>query len=299
MLENYQEKDGVRVPEVLVPFMGGITFLPFVRDSRISAPVAAPTASAPAKAPAPAPAKAPAPAPAKAPAKAPAPAAAASTPAAAPTPAPASTPAAAVSTGNPAVDELTAKVTAKGEEIRALKASKASKEVLAPHIAELTALKTALAAAGGGGAPVAPAPDAKKAAKSDKAAPAPAAVPAKTEAKKAPAPAAAPSTAKPAAAPQAIPVAAPVSVWAPGAVKGSAGSIDCAKLESWLKVYSYVGGHMPSIDDVRAIESLAGAADPLSITAWAGRAGLSATPATARWTRFMSKISPAERATWK
>lgn len=33
LLENYQEADGVRVPEVLVPFMGGITFMPFVRDS--------------------------------------------------------------------------------------------------------------------------------------------------------------------------------------------------------------------------------------------------------------------------
>jgi len=33
LLETYQEADGVRIPEVLVPFMGGITFLPFVRDS--------------------------------------------------------------------------------------------------------------------------------------------------------------------------------------------------------------------------------------------------------------------------
>ena len=31
LLENYQEEDGVRVPEVLVPFMGGIDFLPFER----------------------------------------------------------------------------------------------------------------------------------------------------------------------------------------------------------------------------------------------------------------------------
>ena len=34
LLENYQEADGVRIPDVLVPFMGGITFMPFVRDSR-------------------------------------------------------------------------------------------------------------------------------------------------------------------------------------------------------------------------------------------------------------------------
>jgi seryl-tRNA synthetase len=30
-LENYQEENGVRVPEVLVPYMGGIDFLPFER----------------------------------------------------------------------------------------------------------------------------------------------------------------------------------------------------------------------------------------------------------------------------
>lgn len=31
LLENYQEENGVRVPEVLVPFMGGIDFMPFER----------------------------------------------------------------------------------------------------------------------------------------------------------------------------------------------------------------------------------------------------------------------------
>ncbi len=31
LLENYQTEDGVKVPEVLVPFMGGIDFLPFKR----------------------------------------------------------------------------------------------------------------------------------------------------------------------------------------------------------------------------------------------------------------------------
>jgi hypothetical protein len=37
LLENYQEADGVRIPEVLVPFMGGMTFLPFVRESKLEA----------------------------------------------------------------------------------------------------------------------------------------------------------------------------------------------------------------------------------------------------------------------
>jgi len=31
LLENYQTEDGVKVPEVLVPYMGGLDFLPFVR----------------------------------------------------------------------------------------------------------------------------------------------------------------------------------------------------------------------------------------------------------------------------
>lgn len=34
LLETYQEADGVRVPEALVPYMGGATFLPFVRELR-------------------------------------------------------------------------------------------------------------------------------------------------------------------------------------------------------------------------------------------------------------------------
>jgi len=33
ILENHQTEDGVKVPEVLVPFMGGIDFLPFVRKA--------------------------------------------------------------------------------------------------------------------------------------------------------------------------------------------------------------------------------------------------------------------------
>lgn len=56
LLENYQESDGVRIPEVLVPFMGGMTFLPFVRDSKLEAATPIPatvkkTETAPAAAP--------------------------------------------------------------------------------------------------------------------------------------------------------------------------------------------------------------------------------------------------------
>ncbi|RHY03129.1 hypothetical protein DYB26_010266 [Aphanomyces astaci] len=34
ILENFQTPEGVRVPEVLVPFMGGVTFLPFVNEPK-------------------------------------------------------------------------------------------------------------------------------------------------------------------------------------------------------------------------------------------------------------------------
>lgn len=45
---------GVRIPEVLVPFMGGLTFLPFVRDSKLEEGSKIPPAvkKAPAAAPA-------------------------------------------------------------------------------------------------------------------------------------------------------------------------------------------------------------------------------------------------------
>mmetsp|Transcript_10539 Transcript_10539/g.18112 ORF Transcript_10539/g.18112 Transcript_10539/m.18112 type:complete len:471 (-) Transcript_10539:92-1504(-) len=39
ILENYQTEDGVHVPEVLQPYMGGKTFFPFVRDAPVLPPV--------------------------------------------------------------------------------------------------------------------------------------------------------------------------------------------------------------------------------------------------------------------
>ena len=35
ILENYQTSEGVKVPDVLVPYMGGRTFLPFIREKPI------------------------------------------------------------------------------------------------------------------------------------------------------------------------------------------------------------------------------------------------------------------------
>ncbi|KAG7389775.1 Cytosolic seryl-tRNA synthetase [Phytophthora pseudosyringae] len=36
ILENCQDENGVKVPEVLVPFMGGVTYLPFTRDVKVN-----------------------------------------------------------------------------------------------------------------------------------------------------------------------------------------------------------------------------------------------------------------------
>ncbi len=38
LLETHQERNGVHIPDVLVPFMGGITFLPFVRHAKNHVP---------------------------------------------------------------------------------------------------------------------------------------------------------------------------------------------------------------------------------------------------------------------
>ena len=93
------------MPDVLVPFMGGITFLPFVRDSK-----GAPTV------PKPPPSK---------PAGASTPAAATSAP---PPPRPSDAPAAvaAAPASGPEAD-LAAQITAKGDEVRALKTAKVMK----------------------------------------------------------------------------------------------------------------------------------------------------------------------------
>lgn len=135
LLETYQEADGVRVPEVLVPFMGGITFLPFIRDSRPpekgSAPAAAPAAKEAPKQPketkeAPKEPKEPKPAAEKKEKAAPAPAAAAPAAPAAAAPLPTPAPAAAAKEDKskpPAVPVLAPKYTTPAPAVRTAAAS--------------------------------------------------------------------------------------------------------------------------------------------------------------------------------
>ena len=127
----------MHIPEVLVPFMGGITFLPFVRDSKLAPtnvekPLTTATTTAagatekkseekktdkPAAV-----ALTPAPAPASAPASADAVKAEPST--STPTPAPAAAAAAVTEPLSPEAQAVADKIAATGEEIRKLKATK-------------------------------------------------------------------------------------------------------------------------------------------------------------------------------
>jgi len=118
ILENFQTPEGVRVPEVLVPFMGGLTFLPFVREGRKDAA----TAKAADKK---------------------------TKEVAAPAKGTAAAAAAAAGKGQPAAaggvlseaEKLGEAIAAKGEEIRQLKAKKADKATIQPAVDALLALK--------------------------------------------------------------------------------------------------------------------------------------------------------------
>lgn len=217
LLETYQEANGVRVPDVLVPYMGGITFLPFIRDSRTGAGVPAVSAK-----PTPAPVAA-----------APAPAAAA----------PAAEAAAVQLT--PEGEEIRKAVEGKAAEIRDKKAAKAGKEEIQELVNQLLALKTQFSEKTGYnfGPPMTPVGAAQAAPAKAAAAPAPAAVP-KAEA--------APAVPKPppASVTEAVPrrtrisLPTPTSVWKQEVV-------DLVRLEEQLKTHSFVVGFQPSAEDIR------------------------------------------------
>ena len=126
LLENFQEEDGVRIPEVLRPYMDGMDFLPFVRGPRPEGKGEKSSKAA--------------------------------VPKSAPTPVP---PAPATST-DPKVLDLEAQVAAKGDEVRKAKAEKQPKEAVMALVDELKALKVALADAGGAALPEPPKKDKKK-----------------------------------------------------------------------------------------------------------------------------------------
>jgi hypothetical protein len=220
LLENYQQHDGVRIPEVLVPFMGGITFLPFVRelkgklrdDKKAAAPVLKVVIKTEEK-----------------------PTATKSIAASTPTPVSASS-------GNAEVDELVIKIVDAGNSVRDLKATKASKEQVQAAVADLLALKVAYKALTGteyGGAEAKPAKSEEKVAVKAK------------EVKK-------PAEVTPTVPiPETTPAPAPRSGSAPTTVwKTENKEVDLLKLDAKLATLSYIAGYSPSAQDSAVFAAL-------------------------------------------
>ena len=187
------------------------------------------------------------------------------TPAAQKTSAPqkaAATPAAKVETG-PGAD-VAAAIVAAGDKVRDLKAAKADKAEIKAKVDELLALKVKYQEVTGKAYAPGAAPVAAKAAKTEKAAP-------KKEEPKKMAPAA--------AAPKKARVTAPSTVW-------SAGKVDIALLEARLKVFSYVGGYAPSVEDNKVLEALG------------GEVYQSPAVNTNRWLRNVKSFAASQRSAW-
>lgn len=262
LLETYQDTDGVHVPEVLVPFMDGITFLPFVRDAKDAPkvdgekkPALSTTTttshvdSTPVAVTSPTPVAVVAP---SQPVKIPT----ATTAVTVTTPTP--TPAVVDESLTPEAQSVATKIAAKGDEIRNLKTAKASKEDIAVRVAQLLELKNEFKAITGKdfGAPAGPVDSKSKPADADK------------KSDKKPEKEAKPAASKPAAAnkPTAVSIAAapkPAAVVTPPVVKKTPSleqvvkadnkSVDLQALDDRLLAFSYVGGFAPSKHDSRYV----------------------------------------------
>jgi translation elongation factor EF-1beta len=288
LLENYQTAEGVVVPEVLRLFMGGTSFLPFVREARVekdekppakassSKPAAAPKAAAAAAAPAPKEAKVPAAA--KAPA--PAPAVAAAAPAADPS-------------LSPAANAHVASIVAIGNKVCDMKANKAPKEDITAALVELKNAKDAYKGENGKDY-VAPGTQGNsKDKKKEKNAAAAAAAPAAA----APASKKAPPAAKPTAAPAATakankPPPAPKAAPAPAAESGPLGALGAGALDSALLFQSYVCGYSATAEDASAYAAYSAAGVDAAAAKAAGKTNV------ARWLSHMASFTPAARAAW-
>ena len=287
LLETYQEADGVRVPEVLVPFMGGMTFLPFVRESRIiqggpkSSKDSKPVAKAPSKVD-----KPPVP-----PSQAKAATTSASNPAADP---------------NPALSDegerLRKSIETKGDEIRAKKAAKAGKEEIKELVDQLLCLKTSFTEVTGlvFGPPMVPAksvkeeytkkPSTKKEKKKETEKAAPEAVVAQP-----PAVPVLPPAAVLASTPRRtrISLPTPTSVW-------KLESVDVQRLEEQLKSHSYVAGSQPSVEDIRVASTLAnGVTEMEQLQSWCNSTPFPTDPQISRWLRSLGSFSAQELSEWK
>jgi len=229
LLENFQDANGVRVPDVLVPFMGGIDYLPFVRNARGD-----------------------------------------KTPFVAnPVPAPSANPSNPNTGASSEVDELTAKVAEKGTQVREAKAAKKPKDEIDALVAELKALKADLSSKT---LPTPPSAASDKDAK-------PKEEKKEKKEKTGPTGVTSPSYTSPAPTATRVMQTLPTSVW------DGIDTISSDKLEKWLAYYSYVGGYMPSKDDIKA-SALVSTVDETNA------------PNTARWLRNIKSFNDADRASW-
>lgn len=218
LLETYQEKDGVRIPEVLVPYMAGITFLPFVRGPRDGDKKTAVPATA----------------------------------AATSTASTATVPAVAVAAAP--TDPLVTEIISKGMEIRSMKEKKGDKDSIKKLVDELNVLKIAYKEKTGkdyGDAP--PKVDGEK---KDKKVAAPAVVKAAVVHASAPAiPAPFPNYTSPA--PKQVATSSKINTAIPAdEFINSTGKVDVSKLENHLKSFSYVGGYIANKGDAVVLKAL-------------------------------------------
>lgn len=277
ILELNQQADGVRVPDVLVPYMGGMTFIPFIRDLEGKPFNAAAAASAAA-------------------------ASAASIPATvAASAAPAAVAAVAVTSAGagaaeppltPEAQELVARIAAQGESVRTLKTSKAADADVKSAVEQLQNLKIQYKDLTGKDFGAAGSSSSSK--KDDK----------KKE-KKAAAPAVGgAAAAQPVAAISNPPPAAPPSF----STIMKDGSVNLGKLNERLATFAFVGGYEATRDDVAVAKSLVGVVDgddaaiAAAFVAWAAsEAAATAASQThvKRWIDFIAGQEAEDFAYWQ
>ena len=281
LLETYQEENGVRVPEVLQPYMGGISFMPFIREARGEKDGDAKSSS-----------------------KSSAPKELEEPKVSSPNPAPVSAPI----QESPEVAALNAEISKKGSEIRELKAAKTEKAVLQPYIDELVALKDKLRIATG--ASVSSPKEEKK--KKTSSAPSQTTVAVVKEAIKVGLPPNPPILAPKYTTPApesrkggvfgAALRAQPSLSWTTSSDDNNV-NVNLSSLETLLKDYSYVGGYAPSIEDSKALNNLYEngtglPADTDSIRAWISDDPYMDYPNIRRWLKNVSCFDDDEKNNW-
>jgi seryl-tRNA synthetase len=261
LLETYQEADGVRIPEVLVPFMDGMTFMPFIREAK-PMPGAPKEKSAPKDK--------------------------VETVTKAPEVVKNVAPTIPVVDVSPEEALLLDGINKKGDEIRFIKAAKGDKDAVKALVDQLMALKVEYKEKTGknfGGKADAPAKEKKDEKKKNDSSKKVKAAPVEIIYAQAPAiPIEPPAYTTPA------PIANVTVRITPVSQVLSSGSVEQVSLEERLKTYSYVGGYVPSKDDSRAFNLLQENKINLDDSVF---------PNITRWARNVMSYSEADRNSWQ